>query len=120
MIFPASNRLKVFEISEKFPNQLLSFGFFSYDNDDLKKCKLICKSSSNYDDMTEKSSDKIIVKLARQKSSLELALIDALPVYVSQNTTKGAEECSLIFDESFQQAEDDLENKKDDQVENIN
>lgn len=109
MIFPASTRHEFLTIVEEFQKDVLAVGFFT--STDLNDSKLICKTAEKYEETIMRESDRIIAKVSKQTSKLELALSALNPLYVSQNTTKGHKECSLIFNEDFDAAEDILEKK---------
>ena len=93
----------LFQNAMIFLNSLKKTFFTSGDLDD---CELICKTPQKYEEFSEKGSDRIIMKVARQTSSLELTLSTMTPLYVSQNPTQGAQECSLIFNEKFNATQD--------------
>lgn len=109
MIFPVSNRVEIFNFIEEHKKEILAYGFFT--SDDFDSCSLICKTPQKYEELPENDSDRIIMKVARRTSSMELALSDMSPLYVSQNTIKGAQECSLVFNESFDEVQDVLTKK---------
>lgn len=109
MIFAASKRSVFAEVKEEYKKDLLAFGFFT--SGDLQDCKLICKSAAKYEELEMKETDRIIAKVSKQTSRLELALSSLGVLYVSQNTTQGAKECSLVFNEAFEEAQDEMDKK---------
>lgn len=111
MVFPAWKRNEIFSLVEENMNDVLAHGFFT--SGDLEDCKLICKTPQKYEELDNRSSDVdvIILKVARQTSLMELTLSAMEPSYISQNPIKGAQECSAIFNESFNATEDTLTKK---------
>lgn len=109
MVFSPSKRSEILRISEEYQKDLLALGFFT--SDDINTCSLICKTAEKYEELPMKDSDRIIAKVSKKTSKLELALSTLNPLYVSQNATKGSKECSIVFDEAFAAAQDVLEKK---------
>lgn len=107
MMFPASKQKEVLKVCNDFPKELLALGFFT--SPDLRECKLICKTIEKYEKEPQNNTDTIILKVAKRTSHFSLALVTLNPIYVSHNIEKGIEECAQIFDESFEEANDEDE-----------
>lgn len=115
MIFPAAKHNEVLRLCKDYDSELLAFGYFT--SSKLDDCKLICKSPEKYEQVASKDTESIILKVAKRTSHFSLALISGNPIYVSQNTEKGAEECAKIFNENFHEANDE-ETMSEKQIEN--
>lgn len=105
MTFPASRRIEFLEIAKDFESDLLAYGFFT--GGSLDDCKLICKTPETYNQLQPNDSEMIIVKVAKRTSHFALALTAIDPTHVSHDTKKGAEECQIVFNESFYEMEDE-------------
>lgn len=108
MILPSSRHQEVFELCNDYPRDILAVGFFKSEN--VNECKLICKTPEKFEQIKKKEgNEKIIMKVAKRTSHFALALTTLSPLYVSQNTSEGAEECAKIFNEHFYETEDVIE-----------
>lgn len=104
MVFPASKHQDIFEMSKKFPDQILDFGFFK--ENARNGYDLISKTSQKYAKKAQNENDKIIMKVAKRTSHFSLALTAMNPVYVSHNPAAGEKECKEVFNEYFRAYED--------------
>lgn len=109
MIFPASAYAEILEVSEKFPKELLSYGFFN--GSSVRDCEFVCKTVAKYEELPKKPA-KIFLKVAKRTSHFVLTLACMNPQYVSHSPEKGAAECAAIFNDEFRAHVDEVQKKK--------
>lgn len=114
MIFPAAKHDEVLKLCKDYESELLAVGYFT--SSKLDDCKLICKTPEKYEQVASKDTESIILKVAKRTSHFSLALTSVNPIYVSQNTEQGAEECAKIFNDDFAKANDEEDDNDEEEL----
>lgn len=111
IVFDAYKKRDVFEVTEKYKRDVISYGYFS--TGDPKTAELIAKTTERYVRMKPNVNDKLILKVSKATSHAMLALTAVGPCYISQNAVEGQEECAFLFPPNYNNIEEEPETAED-------
>ncbi|XP_066156103.1 uncharacterized protein [Euwallacea fornicatus] len=98
----------VFDLSEKYPKKVISFGYFS--NDRSGEAKLLGKNTEQYENRNETVTyeEKIIIQLAKDDPQCFMDFMDLGPSYISSDVEIGELDCRYFFPPGYNTPEAEI------------
>ncbi|KAL1491012.1 hypothetical protein ABEB36_011673 [Hypothenemus hampei] len=106
--YDAFKAKEVFELSEKYPGKVLSYGYFSSDRSG--EAKLLGKTTEQYDarNATITYEEKLVIQLAKDDPQCFMDFIDLGPSYISTDIEIGELDCRYFFPPGYNTPEAEI------------
>ncbi|RZC38575.1 uncharacterized protein BDFB_005350 [Asbolus verrucosus] len=113
VVFDALRRQDVLNLMEKYPNEIIRFGFFT--SEVPENAKLIAKNLKKYERhqiKTPTPDAKLVIQLSKKKSECVLAFVQMKPQYISSNAKEGERECKIFFPDGYDEPPEKMEEEE--------
>lgn len=99
---------EVFELSDKHPGKVISYGYFSSDRSG--EAKLLGKTTDQYEARNETVTyeEKIIIQLAKDDPNCFMEFMDLGPSYISTDIEVGELDCRYFFPPGYNTPEAEI------------
>ncbi|CAG9862741.1 unnamed protein product [Phyllotreta striolata] len=101
MAFDAFKTREVMELSQLYPGQVMTVGFFT--SDKPQEATLISKTVEEFDSRSTPTTyeEKIVIQLAKTMEDCVRAFADLGPTYVSPDVDQGEIDCKFFFPDGY-------------------
>ncbi|XP_060518186.1 thioredoxin domain-containing protein 3-like isoform X2 [Cylas formicarius] len=108
MAFDAFKAKDVMELSDKYPEHVLSYGYFS--SDVVGEAKLIAKTTDKFESRTASATyeEKFVIQLAKIDPEVFAAFEDLGYTYMSKDVEIGESDCNYFFPDDYNTPEAEI------------
>ncbi|KAJ8920579.1 hypothetical protein NQ315_004718 [Exocentrus adspersus] len=102
----------VLELSEQYPGQVMSFGFFT--SDIPAEAQLIAKTVEKFDERKAQFTydEKVVIQLAKTNQDCVIAFSELGPTYMSVDAIVGELDCRFFFPPGYNEPEGGVKQEK--------